>query len=100
MTYSTTPSAGELRELSTPELGLIILKSSGADLNAYNIVQGHKQAHARNQEPDTQYLLERFGDAWAWLVANGLVGPHVNQTRPAVGAGLPTRVAKSPRKTR
>ncbi len=57
---------------------LIILKSSGADLNAYNIVQGHKQAHARNQQPDTQYLLERFGDAWAWLVANGLVGPHVN----------------------
>lgn len=79
MTYSTSPTAEQLRELSSPELGLIILKSSGSDLNAYNMVQEHKQAHARNQEPDIQHLLERFGDAWAWLVANGLVGPHVNQ---------------------
>ncbi len=79
MTWSTTPTPEELRELSTPELGLIILNGSGADLNANNIVQGHRQAHDRNQEPDAQYLLERLGDAWAWLVSNGLNGPHVNQ---------------------
>jgi uncharacterized protein (TIGR02391 family) len=79
MRDETTPTAEELRELSTPELGLIILQSRRVDLNAYNIVQEHLQAHSRNQEPDIQHLLERFGDAWAWLVANGLIGPHVNQ---------------------
>ncbi len=75
----TTPTAEELRQLSTPELGLIILKSGSADLNANSIIQGHRQVHDQNQEPDVQHLLERFGDAWAWLVANGLIGPHVNQ---------------------
>jgi uncharacterized protein (TIGR02391 family) len=79
MTYSTTPTAEELRELSTPELGLIILKSGRVDLNANSVIQEHRQAHDLNQQPDVQRLLERLGDAWAWLVANGLIGPHVNQ---------------------
>ncbi len=79
MTWGTTPTAEELRELSTPELGLIILKSGRVDLNANSIIQEHRQAHDRNQEPDVQHLLERIGDAWAWLVANGLIGPDVYQ---------------------
>ncbi|HSH62350.1 MAG TPA: TIGR02391 family protein [Acidimicrobiales bacterium] len=79
MTHPTTPTAEELRELSTPELGLIILKSRRADLNANSVIQEHRQAHDLNQEPDVQRLLERLGDAWAWLVANALIGPHVNQ---------------------
>ncbi len=78
-TYPTTPTADELRELSTPELGLIILRDRRVDLNANNIIQEHRQAHDLNGEPNIQHLLERFSDAWAWLVANGLVGPHVNQ---------------------
>ncbi len=78
-TYLTTPTADELRELSTPELGLIILRDRRVDLNANNIIQEHQQAHDLNGEPNIQHLLERFSDAWAWLVANGLVGPHVNQ---------------------
>jgi uncharacterized protein (TIGR02391 family) len=77
-TYPTTPTAEELRELSTPELGLIILKSGMADLHVPNLLVTHAQDHERNGEPDTQHLLERFGDAWAWLISNGLIGPHVN----------------------
>ena len=86
MTWSTTPTPQELRELSTPELGLIILKKAGADLNTDSRFRGHEQAHDRNQEPDTQHLLERLGDAWAWLTANGLIGPHVDiNHRPSEG---------------
>lgn len=84
MTYRTTPTADELRGLSTPELGLVILKSGMTDLHLPNLLVEHRQAHDRNGEQDTQHLMERFGDAWAWLNANGLLGPHVNHS-PADG---------------
>lgn len=84
MTWSPTPTAAELRELSTPELGLILLGTLGADLNIYNTLRGHQQAHENNREPDATHLLGRISDAWAWLVANGLVGPHQHQN-PADG---------------
>jgi uncharacterized protein (TIGR02391 family) len=83
-TWSTSPTADELRELSTPELALILLGDLGSDCNANNILRGHEQAHAQNGEPDGIRLLERVSDAWAWLVANGLVGPHPNNN-PADG---------------
>jgi uncharacterized protein (TIGR02391 family) len=78
MTWGTTPTAEELRELSTPELGLIILKSGMSDVHVSSLCATHQQAHDRNGEPDVRRLLERFGDAWAWLIANGLIGPHVD----------------------
>jgi uncharacterized protein (TIGR02391 family) len=76
MTYSTRPTPDELRELSTAELALILLGGLGSDCNINSTLRGHEQAHAKNNEPDRQHLLERVSDAWAWLVAYGLVGPH------------------------
>lgn len=79
MTIRTTPSPEELRTLSTAELGLIILRSQTVDLSINNQMRAHEQAHQNNREPDVQHLLERLSDAWAWLIANGLVGPHTQQ---------------------
>ena len=75
MTYSTTPSAEQLRELSTAELGLILLKNLESQISIHNRFKAHKQGHDQNQEPDVDYLLGRLSDAWAWLVAEGCVGP-------------------------
>lgn len=47
MTYRTTPTADELRGLSTPELGLVILKSGMTDLHLPNLLVEHRQAHDR-----------------------------------------------------
>lgn len=76
MSFSTKPSAEELRTLPTAQLAVIALASFGEKANPNNILRGHEQAHSRNGEPDIEQLLERFSDTWAWLVAHGLVGPH------------------------
>lgn len=80
MTYSTTPSADQLRTLPTAELAMILLASLGDQPNLNNILRGQEQAHSQNREPDADILMERVSDAWAWLVANALVGPHHRNT--------------------
>lgn len=80
MTYSTTPTAEQLRTLPTADLAMILLTSLQDQPNPNNILRGHEQAHELNGEADTDYLLQRVSDAWAWLVANGLVGPHHRHT--------------------
>lgn len=76
MTYSTTPTAEQIRTLPTAELAIVLLKSFRDQPNLNSILRGHQQAHAQNGEPDGDFLLERVADAWAWLVSYGLIGPH------------------------
>lgn len=59
---------------------MILLASLDDQPNPNNILRGHEQAHAQNREPDAEVLLQRVSDAWAWLVANALVGPHHRNT--------------------
>lgn len=42
-------------------------------------MRSHEQVHQSNNEPDIDDLLQRVSDAWSWLVAHGLVGPHHRQ---------------------
>jgi len=80
MSFSTTPTAEQLRTLPTADLGPIMLKSFQDHPDPNSILRGHEQAHSQNGEPDADFLMQRFSDAWAWLVANGLVGPHHRNT--------------------
>jgi uncharacterized protein (TIGR02391 family) len=80
MSFSTTPTAEQLRTLSTADLGMIMINSFQDQPNPNNILRGHEEAHSKNGEPDTDFLIERVSDAWAWLVGNGLVGPHHRNT--------------------
>ncbi len=47
MTYGTSPSPVELRELSTTELGSILLSNLGNQRNVHNMMIGHRQAHEK-----------------------------------------------------
>lgn len=76
MRFTTTPTAEELRTLPTAEIALILLASLEDQPNPNNILRGHQEAHSRNGERDSDYLMQRVSDAWSWLVANALVGPH------------------------
>lgn len=82
MTFSGPVPADQIRQLPTAELAMALLRSlgSGATVNAHNILNGARQTLHHNGEPDVDRLLARLSDAWAWLVAHGLVGPHTNQT--------------------
>jgi uncharacterized protein (TIGR02391 family) len=80
MIYSTSPTAEELRTLSTAELAVILLSVMQDQPNPNNILRGHEQAHSLNGEPDADHLLQRVSDAWAWLISRGLVGPHHKNT--------------------
>lgn len=80
MTFSTTPTAEQLRTLPTADLAMLLLESLGAQPNLNSTLRGHEQAHAHNQEPDADFLLQRVSDAWAWLVAHALVAPHHRNT--------------------
>lgn len=79
MTFSTTPSPEQLRTLPTADLALIILGELSDQANVNSMLRGREQTHQRNDENDTAFLLERFSDGWAWLVAHGLIGPHPTQ---------------------
>ena len=80
MNPRSTPSAEQLRELPTAELGLIVLTTLGNQDSIHNILTGHKKVHGQNREPDADHLLGRLSDAWAWLVAEGCVGPYPHQS--------------------
>ena len=78
MIFSTTPTAEQLRTLDTAQLALIVLKSLGDQTNIQNLLRRGAQLPSKSQngEPDADTLLQRVSDAWAWLVANGLVQPR------------------------
>ncbi|MCX5158065.1 TIGR02391 family protein [Streptomyces sp. NBC_00264] len=82
MSYSGPVPTEQIRQLPTPELAMALLRSfgTGHTINANNMFRGAEQAFQSSGERDTDALLARLSDAWAWLVARGLIGPHAKQT--------------------
>ncbi len=67
MTFSTTPTPGQLRTLPTTDLAMLLLASLDDQPNPNNVLRGHEQAHSQNREPDADFLMQRVSDAWAGL---------------------------------
>ncbi|MET9445465.1 TIGR02391 family protein [Streptomyces sp. NPDC006610] len=82
MRYSGPVPTEQIRDLPTPELAMALLQSFGdvATINANNMLRGAEQAFDQNGERDKDHLLGRLSDAWAWLEARGLIGPHAKNT--------------------
>ena len=82
MSFSVPVPTDQIRQLSTPELAMALLRSLGAGqtVNANNMLRGAEQAFDQNNEQDKDHLLARLADAWAWLEARGLIGPHPKNT--------------------
>ncbi|MEU6449967.1 TIGR02391 family protein [Streptomyces sp. NPDC046979] len=82
MRYSGPVPTEQVRELPTPELAMALLRSfgDGRTINANSMFRGAEQAWQSNGERDVDALLSRLSDAWAWLVARGLIGPHHRQS--------------------
>ncbi|MER6085253.1 TIGR02391 family protein [Streptomyces sp. NPDC001833] len=82
MTYSGPVPTDQIRQLPTPELAMALLRSlgDGQTVNANNVMRGAEQAFHHNGEKDTNRLLARLADAWAWLESHGLIGPHPSNT--------------------
>jgi uncharacterized protein (TIGR02391 family) len=74
-------SADELRRLPTSECALRLLPSlaQSAPFCVNNVMRGAEQGFERNNERDGTQLLAALSDAWAWLVAHGLIGPDPTQ---------------------
>ncbi len=72
----------QIRQLATPELALKLLAAlaNGGTLNANNMLRGAQQTFEHNGERDTDFLLARLSDAWAWLESLALIGPDTNNT--------------------
>lgn len=72
----------EIRELPLPNLALRVLASQAdnSSPNINNILRGMDMALGEASQPDGDRLLERVADAWAWLEAHALIGPHPRNT--------------------
>ena len=72
----------ELRALPVGEVAVRLLRqlAKASTTSPNNVFRGAEQAYEFNGEPDVKALLDRLSDAWAWLVAHGLVGPAPDQT--------------------
>jgi uncharacterized protein (TIGR02391 family) len=74
----------QIRTLPTRQLALRLLtklaSGSGHNINANNLLRGAQQAFDSNQEKDSDFLLGRLADAWAWLESRGLIGPESKST--------------------
>jgi uncharacterized protein (TIGR02391 family) len=82
MTKSGPVDPQELRTLPVGEVAIRLLRqlAKGEVTSSNNVFRGAEQAYQYNGEPDVAALLERLSDAWAWLVAHGLLGPAPTQT--------------------
>lgn len=71
-----------IRRLPTADLALQLLSSLAKSdtVSANNTLRGAEQAFEYNHEPDAPVLLTRLADAWAWLEAHALIGPHPKNT--------------------
>ncbi|TNM63219.1 TIGR02391 family protein [Streptomyces sp. NP160] len=80
MTYLPPVPIRLLRTLGTPELALELLRqlSKGDQPNINSLLRGADPA--LHQERDYRDLMRRLSDAWAWLVAQGFLGPHEQNT--------------------
>lgn len=79
--YSGPVDPDVLRTFPTSECALRLIEqlAKGAQVNSNNTFRGAEQAWARSGEPDVPQLLNRLSDAWAWLEANGCLGPDPRQ---------------------
>ncbi|TDW92167.1 uncharacterized protein (TIGR02391 family) [Kribbella sp. VKM Ac-2566] len=81
MAFQTVVPIEDIRNLPLPELALRLLKvlaNSSAQINPNNTLRGMQQAVGGGQ--DGAQLMARIADAWAWLQAHALVGPHAMNT--------------------
>lgn len=85
MSFSGPVPTEQIRQLPTPDLAMALLRSlgTGQTVNANSMLRGAEQAFDRNGERDKGHLLARLADAWAWLEARGLIGPHPENTESA-----------------
>ncbi|MFF1604207.1 TIGR02391 family protein [Streptomyces mirabilis] len=82
MTFSGPVPTDQIRQLPVSELAMALLRSlgDGRTVNVNNVLRGAEQAFQHNGERDCDALLAKLADAWSWLVAHGLVGPHPSNT--------------------
>lgn len=83
MTISGPIPTEALRDLPTPELGILLLESLAAgnpDIQFQSILASGKMAW--KDEPDATRLLERLADAWSWLESRALIGVSSSQREP------------------
>ncbi|GAB2582961.1 TIGR02391 family protein [Microlunatus antarcticus] len=70
-------TAPEIVAMPDDALGMLVLEDFGGGWNVGNYFNGVSQQHAGAWA--TPGLPERLADAWAWLEAQGLIGPHPTQ---------------------
>jgi uncharacterized protein (TIGR02391 family) len=79
MAFQGPVKADLLRNGTTEEIALALLQTfggEGATVNGGNTMNGAQQGYY--EESDTELLVSRLSDAWAWLVAHGCVGPSTS----------------------
>lgn len=72
----------DIRNLPLPDLSLRLLQSMDDQPNFNNIMRTLEQRAGYNgpQPNDLDGMMARLGDAWAWLVAHGLIGPSTGSS--------------------
>jgi uncharacterized protein (TIGR02391 family) len=81
MTFQPPVPIDDIRNLPLPDLGLRLLRvlsESGDQINPNNTLRATQQALGSGQE--AKRLMARVADAWAWLEAHAMVGPHAEHT--------------------
>ncbi|WP_369181015.1 TIGR02391 family protein [Streptomyces mutabilis] len=83
MRYTFTPPvpAEQIRQLPTRDIALLLLKhlSAGTGFLQYAGTMGSAR-QAFQDEPDTENLVDRLSDAWAWLEAHALLSRVPSQS--------------------
>lgn len=72
----------DIRNLPLPDLAMALLRkqAGGGDVNPNNTLRGLDAALGSSPQIDGEALLARVADAWAWLEAHALIGPHPKNT--------------------
>jgi uncharacterized protein (TIGR02391 family) len=72
----------DIRNLPLPDLAMALLRklAGGGDVNPNNALRGLEAALGSSPQKDGEALLARVADAWAWLEAHALIGPHPRNT--------------------
>lgn len=72
----------DIRHLPLPDLSLRLLQSMGDQPNFNTIMRVFEQRAANDEARpnDVGAMMARLGDAWAWLVSRGLIGPSTGSS--------------------
>lgn len=73
----------DIRNLPLPDLAMRVLVSEAgsAHTNLNNVLRGMETAFGDRPPPDSDELLARIADAWAWLEAHGFIATHHKNTQ-------------------